>query len=80
MNYSIKVIGHLRVLFIYEYISCFAFQTLQLDIKLQPNQITDLAERISRTIMSLTNIDDIIHDTRNDLAHATRLKGEQTFH
>lgn len=50
-------------------------QTLKLDIRLQPEQITDLAERISKTINSLTNIDDIIEATRHDLRTATDLQG-----
>ncbi|KAG7166952.1 Laminin subunit beta-1-like, partial [Homarus americanus] len=49
-------------------------QVLGLDISLKPEQITDLAERITLTIESLTNIDAIIDATRNDLASAVELK------
>lgn len=50
-------------------------QVLALDISLKPGQITDLAQRITLTIESLTNIDAIIDATRNDLDLAQRLKG-----
>ncbi|KAK8404590.1 hypothetical protein O3P69_007682 [Scylla paramamosain] len=51
-----------------------AEQVLALDISLRPEQITVLAERITLTIESLTDIDTIIDATRNDLALAQRLK------
>lgn len=50
-------------------------QILALDISLRPEQITDLAQRISLTIESLTNIDAIIDATKNDLDLAVQLKG-----
>ena len=52
-----------------------AFQVLALDISLRPEQITVLAQRITLTIESLTDIDTIIDATRNDLALAQQLKG-----
>ncbi|XP_050736724.1 laminin subunit beta-1-like isoform X4 [Eriocheir sinensis] len=55
-------------------IKTLAEQVLALDISLKPEQITNLAERISLTIDSLTNIDAIIDATRNDLDLAQRLK------
>ncbi|XP_042225500.1 laminin subunit beta-1-like isoform X3 [Homarus americanus] len=55
-------------------IRIIAEEVLGLDISLKPEQITDLAERITLTIESLTNIDAIIDATRNDLASAVELK------
>lgn len=55
-------------------------QVLALDISLKPEQITDLAERITLTIESLTNIDAILDATRNDLDLAQRLKGNAHTH
>ncbi|XP_018022771.1 laminin subunit beta-1 isoform X4 [Hyalella azteca] len=55
-------------------IRTLAEETKLLDIKLKPEQITELATRISKTIDSLTNIQTIIDATRNDLLTATRLK------
>lgn len=55
-------------------IKVLAEQVLALDISLKPEQIRDLAERITLTIESLTNIDAIINATRNDLDLALRLK------
>ncbi|XP_066949126.1 laminin subunit beta-1 isoform X9 [Macrobrachium rosenbergii] len=51
-----------------------AEEVLNLDISLRPEQITNLAEKITLTIESLTNIDAIIDATRNDLALAVNLK------
>nr|XP_045621460.1 laminin subunit beta-1-like isoform X3 [Procambarus clarkii] len=55
-------------------IRVLAEEVLALDISLRPEQITDLAERITLTIDSLTNIDAIIDATRNDLDIAVQLK------
>ncbi|XP_069950644.1 laminin subunit beta-1 isoform X10 [Cherax quadricarinatus] len=55
-------------------IRVLAEEVLALDISLRPEQITDLAERITFTIESLTNIDAIIDATRNDLDLAVHLK------
>ncbi|XP_071527681.1 laminin subunit beta-1 isoform X2 [Panulirus ornatus] len=55
-------------------IRVLAEEVLALDISLKPEQITDLAERITLTIESLTNIDAIIDATRNDLDLAVQLK------
>lgn len=51
-----------------------AEEVLALDISLRPEQITDLAGKISLTIESLTNIDAIIELTKNDLSMAELLK------
>jgi hypothetical protein len=41
---------------------------------LQPAQITELAKKINDTISSLTNIDDILDETTDDLNSANALK------
>ena len=52
---------------------------MDLNIKLEPEQISDLAEKISATIDSLTNIEAIIDATKNDLDIAIQLKGNVNF-
>lgn len=44
------------------------------DIGLEPVQITQLADNINETIASLTNIDSILTETRDDLNAALVLK------
>lgn len=52
----------------------FFVQTRDLNIKLKPQQITTLSDDIRRTIDSLTNIENILDETSNDLDIATQLK------
>ncbi len=47
---------------------------MQKTIELQPEKITELAQKINDTISSLTNIDAIIRDTENDLNQAKSAK------
>ncbi|GLH10959.1 Netrin-A [Gryllus bimaculatus] len=51
-----------------------ATEALEKNIKLEPQQITDLAQRINETIASLTDIDTILEVTAKDLADANELK------
>ncbi|XP_042867621.1 laminin subunit beta-1-like isoform X3 [Penaeus japonicus] len=51
-----------------------AEEVLAIVISLEPEQITELAEKIALTIESLTNINAIIDATRNDLDLAIQLK------
>ena len=53
------------------------FQILALEIGLEPSQITELAEKITITIRTLTEIQTIIDSTKGDLALANSLKGKQ---
>ncbi|GLV46313.1 LanB1 [Carabus blaptoides fortunei] len=46
----------------------------QMNIKLEPEEITDLADKIKNTLQSLTNIDVIIKDTAPNLEKANVLK------
>lgn len=55
-------------------ISTRASETMRLDIGLEPVQITKLADDINKTIASLTNIDSILMETREDLNAALVLK------
>lgn len=48
--------------------------TLAMDIKLRPDEITDMAKQINDTIASLTDIDDILAATAEDVARAEDLK------
>ena len=50
---------------------------MELTIKLRPEQITELAEKITLTIRSLTDIDNILDATRNNLHTANSLKGKE---
>lgn len=43
-------------------------------IQLQPEKITELAQKINDTVSSLTNIDAIIRDTEQDLRNAKAQK------
>lgn len=45
-----------------------------MNIKLEPEEITDLADKIKNTLQSLTNIDVIIKDTAPNLEKANVLK------
>lgn len=56
-------------------ISARASETLKKEIQLEKEQITKLAEDINKTIASLTDIDGIISETRDDLNSALDLKG-----
>lgn len=47
---------------------------MQKTIKLQPEKITELAQKINDTISSLTNIEAIIRDTEEDLNNAKIVK------
>lgn len=49
-------------------------ETLNMDIKLKPEQIKDLVAKIKNTLHSLTNIDDIIKETSPSLKQAKTLK------
>ncbi|GAB6026920.1 laminin beta [Chamberlinius hualienensis] len=51
-----------------------ADETLEKGIKLRPEEITNLAKQINDTIASLTNIDQILAETADDLARAQALK------
>jgi len=53
-----------------------ANEVLNKKIQLEPAQITELAQRINDTIASLTNIDDILAETSDDLSTANALKNE----
>jgi len=53
-----------------------AVEVLNKKIQLEPEQITELAQKINNTIASLTNIDDILAETSDDLALANSLKNE----
>ena len=44
------------------------------EIQLEPEQITKLAADINKTIASLTDIDSILNETRDDLNNALILK------
>lgn len=46
------------------------------NIQLRPEQITDLAENINRTIQSLTDINTILAETEDDLAKAKDHKNQ----
>lgn len=52
----------------------FLLQTLNMNIKLKPEQIKDLVAQIKNTLHSLTNIDDIIKETSPSLNKAIHLK------
>lgn len=45
-----------------------------MNIKLKPEQIKDLVDKIKTTLHSLTNIDDIIKETSPSLNKAVNLK------
>lgn len=47
---------------------------MQKTIKLQPEKITELAQKINDTVSSLTNIEAIIRDTEKDLNNAKTVK------
>lgn len=47
---------------------------MQKTIKLQPEKITELAQKINDTVSSLTNIEAIIRDTEEDLNNAKKVK------
>lgn len=49
-------------------------ETLNMNIKLKPDQIKDLVTKIKNTLHSLTNIDDIIKETSPSLGKAVNLK------
>ncbi|KAK6176840.1 hypothetical protein SNE40_015066 [Patella caerulea] len=51
-----------------------ADEVLDMSISLTPQQIQDLADKINKTIQGLVNIDNILNDTRDDLAKAQQLK------
>jgi hypothetical protein len=53
-----------------------ATEVLNKKIQLEPEQITELAQKINDTIASLTNIDDILLETSEDLSLANNLKNE----
>jgi coxsackievirus/adenovirus receptor len=56
-------------------IICFLpYQTLNKDIYLRPEQITNLTSSINDTISSLKDIDTILADTSDDLELANSLK------
>lgn len=47
---------------------------MSLDIELHPDEIKDLAKKITETVELLTNIEPIIDQTRGNLAIAKQLK------
>lgn len=51
---------------------------MQETIQLQPEKITELAQKINETVSSLTNIDAIIRDTESDLNHVKNEKQRAT--
>ena len=55
-------------------ISTRASETLKKEIQLEPELITKLAADINKTIASLTDIDSILNETRDDLNNALHLK------
>ncbi|XP_059469528.1 laminin subunit beta-1 isoform X2 [Neocloeon triangulifer] len=57
-----------------EEIKNLAQEVLSKKIQLEPAQISDLAQEINNTIASLTNIDDILAETSDDLLAANNLK------
>lgn len=52
----------------------FAEEVLAMTISLTPAEILDLAKQITSTIQSLTNIDAILDDTRDNLNTVNDLK------
>lgn len=52
------------------------FQILEQDIKLQPDEIKELAKKITETVDMLTNIEPILDQTRGNLAVAKQLKDD----
>nr|XP_018916395.1 PREDICTED: laminin subunit beta-1 [Bemisia tabaci] len=53
-----------------------ANSTLNKNIQLKPEQITDLAKQINETVASITDIHSILSETANDLGRADKLKQE----
>lgn len=69
----------LKVLLKFYFSFAFNQQVLSIVISLEPEQITDLAEKITLAIETLTNINAIIDATRNDLDLAIQLKGTPDY-
>lgn len=55
------------------------FQVLSKNITLRPEQIEELAEGIQKSIVSLTDIDEIIRRTEGDLRTAEALKSQADY-
>ncbi|XP_055695879.1 laminin subunit beta-1 [Lutzomyia longipalpis] len=55
-------------------IEAIADETLKLALELDPEEIKNLATRIDETVSSLENVEDIIEQTRGDLATVENLK------
>lgn len=51
---------------------------LNLSIRIEPKEITDLSQRINSSVSQLTNIDKIIDETKPDLERAKALKENAT--
>lgn len=49
-------------------------QTLAQNLKLDPEEIKDLATRIQQVVSSLVNVDSIIASTKDDLDNVKELK------
>lgn len=51
-----------------------SFQTLALNLQLDPEEIKALASKIDATVSQLENVDTIIQNTRSDLSRVNNLK------
>lgn len=51
-----------------------ALETLSLNISLTPEQVKELGEKIKDTVKSLTGVDRILNDSKNDYKTAVDLK------
>ena len=51
-----------------------ALETLSLNISLTPVQVKELGEKIKDTVKSLTGVDRILNDSKNDYKMAIDLK------
>lgn len=52
----------------------YDFQVLNMSISLTPEQIRDLAKQINETVEKLTDIDQILRDTKDDVDRAKALE------
>lgn len=61
-----------------EDVRLLATEILNLSISIQPKEITELSQRINSTVSQLTNIENIIAETKPDLDRAKMLKQNAT--
>lgn len=52
----------------------FLLQTLKLNLQLDPESITEFANRINAAVSQLENVESIIYETQGDLQRVTALK------